>query len=90
MKYQPGVYILQSLKNGRYYIGSTNKINRRLKEHNTGKVKSTCFIRPLKLKVFLPCSTLEEARQAEYHLKKYKRKDIIKSVIQRKMFPWEY
>ncbi|MCD6085517.1 GIY-YIG nuclease family protein [bacterium] len=81
---------MQSLKNGRYYIGNTNKINRRLKEHNTGKVKSTCFIRPLELKVFLPCSTLEEARRAEYHLKKYKRKDIIKSVIQRKMFLWKH
>ncbi|MCD6283742.1 GIY-YIG nuclease family protein [bacterium] len=90
MKQQPGVYILQSSKNGRYYIGSTNKINRRLKEHNTGKVKSTRFIRPLKLKVFLPCNTLEEARRAEYRLKKYKRKDIIESVIQRKMFPWKH
>ncbi len=90
MKQQPGVYILQSLKNGRYYIGSTNKIDRRLKEHNAGEVKATRFITPLKLKVFLPCSTLKEARQAEYRLKKYKRKNILELVIQEKIFPWEY
>ena len=34
-------YILQSGKNGAYYIGSTSDISRRLAEHNSGKVRST-------------------------------------------------
>ena len=35
------VYILQSLKDNKRYIGSTNEIQRRVEEHNSGKVKST-------------------------------------------------
>lgn len=35
------VYILKSLKDGNLYIGRTNNIERRLKEHNSGKVRST-------------------------------------------------
>lgn len=87
---QPGVYILQSLKNARYYTGSTDEVEKRLKQHNAGKVKATLFIRPLELKAFIPCTTLKEARQAEYRLKRYKRKDIIELVIESKMLPWKY
>ncbi|MBZ0180937.1 MAG: GIY-YIG nuclease family protein, partial [Melioribacteraceae bacterium] len=35
------VYILTSLKDSKRYIGMTSDLNRRLKEHNSGKVKST-------------------------------------------------
>ena len=31
------VYILQSQKNGRLYIGHTDNIGRRVEEHNTGR-----------------------------------------------------
>jgi len=31
------VYILQSLKNSRFYIGSTTDLNRRLQEHLSGR-----------------------------------------------------
>ena len=31
------VYILQSLKTGRLYIGHTNNLDRRVEEHNTGR-----------------------------------------------------
>jgi putative endonuclease len=34
-------YILKSQKDGRYYFGHTNDIEKRLNEHNRGKVKST-------------------------------------------------
>ena len=34
-------YIIKNLKSGRFYIGSTNNINRRLKEHNRKQTKST-------------------------------------------------
>ena len=87
---KPGVYILQSLKNTRYYIGSTDNISKRIEEHNQGKVKATRYIMPLKLKAFLPCVTITKARQAECRLKRYKRKDIIGHVIESKVFLWEY
>ena len=35
------VYILRSKKSERYYIGHTSNIVKRLKGHNSGKVKST-------------------------------------------------
>ena len=35
------VYILQSLKTGRYYIGSTTDMAQRLQNHNAGRTPST-------------------------------------------------
>jgi len=35
------MYILTSIRTGRFYIGYTTDINNRLKEHNSGLVKST-------------------------------------------------
>ncbi len=85
-----GLYILQSLANGRYYIGSTNNIDRRLREHNEGLVSATKFMRPFELRRFVECKTLTEARIAEYRLKKYKSKKIIEKVIKSGILPWYY
>ena len=87
---QAGVYILQSDKNGRYYIGSTNNIKERLGIHNSGRVKSTVNLRPFVLKVFIVCLNSTEAKRAEYRLKKYKRRDILEKVINDSTFPWEH
>ena len=35
------VYILKSLKKKKYYVGHTSDLKKRLKEHNSGKTKST-------------------------------------------------
>ena len=43
------VYVLKSLRNGRYYTGSTNDIERRLLEHNSGQSRYTSLTRPFKL-----------------------------------------
>ena len=43
------VYVLLSEKDNNRYIGFTNDIERRLTEHNLGKVKSTKNRQPLKL-----------------------------------------
>ncbi len=42
-------YILKSEKDGRYYYGSTSELDKRIRSHNSGKVKSTKNRRPLKL-----------------------------------------
>jgi putative endonuclease len=42
-------YILKSLKDGRYYYGSTEDVNRRLLKHNNGDVKSTKGRRPFEI-----------------------------------------
>ncbi|MCA9355915.1 GIY-YIG nuclease family protein [Candidatus Nomurabacteria bacterium] len=85
-----GVYIIKSVKNSRYYIGSTIDIDRRLKEHNSGKVFSTKGNIPWELKIFLNCDNITDARRYEHRLKKYKRKDVIEKVILDGKFPWDY
>jgi putative endonuclease len=43
------VYVLQSLKDGRTYIGSTDNVERRFHEHNSGRAKSTRHRAPFKM-----------------------------------------
>jgi putative endonuclease len=43
------VYILQSLKDNRTYVGYTNDFERRLKEHNSGQSNATKYRAPFKL-----------------------------------------
>ncbi len=75
------VYILQSDKNGRYYIGSTNNLLRRLAEHNAGKTKSLFCLRPLKLVFKKEFALLKDARKVEKKLKKLKNRNIIERII---------
>ncbi len=63
------MYILKSLKDGKLYIGSTNDIRRRFKEHNSGIVQSTKSRMPLKLVYFEGYTVEEEARHRESNLK---------------------
>lgn len=43
------IYVLKSLKDSNLYIGCTSDLEKRLKYHNSGNVKSTKNRRPLKL-----------------------------------------
>ena len=43
------VYILQSLKDGSYYVGSTQDLDERINRHNGGRSKYTKTKRPWKL-----------------------------------------
>jgi len=43
------VYILFSLKDNRLYIGFTNNLIKRIKQHNNGETKSTKHRMPFKL-----------------------------------------
>jgi len=42
-------YVIQSLKNNSFYIGSTNNLKRRIDEHNRGSVSSTKYRIPFEL-----------------------------------------
>ena len=63
------VYLLQSHKDNRTYLGSTDNIVRRMEEHKHGKCQSTKNRRPLKLIYFEEYDTLAEARKREKYLK---------------------
>ena len=43
------VYVLKSNKDGNLYIGFTNNLDRRLREHNNGTNLSTKYRRPFRL-----------------------------------------
>lgn len=59
------MYVLQSLFDGRTYVGSTNNFDRRLNQHNSGKVKSTKHRAPFKVLFTEEFQTLTEARKRE-------------------------
>ena len=46
------MYILKSISTARYYVGYSEFPDLRLREHNSGKVKSTRLLRPW-IKVYL-------------------------------------
>ena len=75
------VYILKSLKNGRLYTGSTNNLERRLKEHNSGHSKYTRLTIPFKVIYKEQYSTRIEARRRERFLKTGKGREIVKKLI---------
>ena len=62
-------YILKSLKKKWYYVGSTNRLETRFKEHNSGQVQSTKAFVPF-VRIFRKeFATEVEARQYERLLK---------------------
>ncbi len=75
------VYILQSIKNQRFYIGSSHDVQKRLQYHNNGLVKSTKNMRPWQLMLSQPYDTLHKAKCIEYRIKKLKRRDYIQKMI---------
>ena len=71
------VYILQSEKDSKRYIGFTENLQRRLDEHNSGMVKSTKNRRPFKLIYFEEYENKSEAIKREREIKAKKGKFII-------------
>jgi len=63
------VYILQSKKQGDLYVGSTNNLVKRFKEHNSGKVQSTKSRIPLELIYYEGYKAEDDAREREHQLK---------------------
>ena len=80
------VYILQSVMNGSYYIGSCGNIDRRLIKHNKGLVQSTRRYRPWVLVYSEKYETLVEAKKREKQIKLWKKRRAIASLISSKNF----
>ena len=76
----PRVYILQ-FKNGRFYIGSTTDLKRRIKQRASGLTHSTKRLGEGTLVFQQSYQTLKEARSVEYKLKKMKRRDYIEKIL---------
>jgi putative endonuclease len=73
------VYVLQSEKDHKFYIGLASDIKKRLEEHNSGKVSTTRNRRPLKLIYWEGCLNQQDAASRERYLKTTWGKRYIKS-----------
>lgn len=65
----PTLYVLLSLKDNRTYVGLSHNFERRLKQHNSGRVKSTKHRVPFKVLFTEDLDTLKEARKRELYYK---------------------
>ena len=74
------VYVLISLSYGTRYIGSTKDIDKRLKEHNSGKVRYTKGRKPWKLIYKKFVGSRKAAREIEKKLKSGCGKTFLKQI----------
>ena len=63
------VYILKSERDGKLYVGSTDDLKRRLREHEQGRSRSTKNRRPLILEAYIAVKEESIARSLEEYLK---------------------
>jgi putative endonuclease len=63
------VYVLKSQKDGRFYIGYTDNLERRVSNHNKGKVRSTKHRIPFNLVYYEACKNQYDALHREKYLK---------------------
>jgi len=66
------VYMLKSVLNGqRYYVGMTNNLKRRLKEHNNGDSTYSSKFKPWELITYLGFNSKTKALHFEAYLKSH-------------------
>jgi putative endonuclease len=75
------VYILQSLKDKKLYIGFTSNLRKRLIDHNTGGTKSTKLRRPFRLIYYEAHLSKEDAKRRERYFKTSKGKNTLKQIL---------
>ncbi|MGZ3854002.1 MAG: GIY-YIG nuclease family protein [Flavisolibacter sp.] len=76
------VYILQSLKDLKYYIGETSDVDLRLAFHNSARQRSTKYRVPFRLVLSEEYPTRGEALRREKELKSWKGGIKFKSLVQ--------
>ena len=76
------VYILQSLKDNKYYIGETHDVKERLLFHNEGKQRSTRYRVPFKIILVEEVENKTLALQREKLIKSWKGGNAFKKLIE--------
>ncbi|MDP3935031.1 MAG: GIY-YIG nuclease family protein [Candidatus Giovannonibacteria bacterium] len=76
-------YVLQSIKNGRWYTGYTNDLRKRFNQHNENKSRYTNKRGPYKLIYYEACLNEEDARSRELYLKTGMGKRYLKNRLKR-------
>lgn len=76
------VYVLQSIKDNKFYIGSTPDLQERFKEHSKGKAGSTKTRLPVKLIFYEAYLNKYDALRREDYLKSTKGKRTLRNMLQ--------
>ena len=76
----PFLYVLESINYEKIYVGSTNDLERRLKEHNLGYCNFTKKYKPWKLLYKENFKNLLDARKREKYLKSGSGRELIKKL----------
>lgn len=74
------VYVIKSTIRNYIYVGISDNIERRFKEHNFGKNKTTRPYKPFELVLTESYSNRQEARKREIYLKSGCGKEILKQI----------
>ena len=75
------VYILESIRDGSYYIGSTRDLNKRIEEHNSGKSKYTSSRTPWKIVYYEELLNISQAQCREAFFKKQRNRKFYQKLI---------
>ena len=78
------VYILKNKLNGRYYVGHTNNLTRRIEEHNSGRSRYTKRKGIWILVYVEEFVTRAEAMKRELEIKNRKSRKFIEGLIRNK------
>jgi len=62
-------YALLSIQDRNFYVGHTTNLEKRLAEHNNGKVESTRRRRPFQIIYYEACQDQQDALKRERYLK---------------------
>ena len=75
------VYILKD-ENNKFYIGSTDNLKRRIRQHYSGHTQTTDRMKNFVLVLSQKYKNLKMAREIEKRIKKLKRKDYIEKMVE--------
>jgi len=75
------VYVLRSLRDGHWYVGSTGDLRNRLKLHKSGAVRSTSPRRPFELIFYEAYLDERDAKRREAYFKSSKGKSSLKVML---------
>ena len=75
------VYILQNEQTGKYYIGSTENLERRMSEHQRGNVYTTKLWPSKRMVLAQEYQDIKTAESIEIRLKAFKSRVIINKIV---------
>ena len=81
------VYVIKSQMTGRFYIGHTNNLKRRLEDHNRGKSRSVRNRGPFDLVYQEEFQDRSSAIKREKEIKRYKGGNAFKNLISKNTDP---